>query len=489
MTLDENAIYDLVTVRAPILPFGDFEQYASEVREAYDALVGKPLESVFTFPARAATQALDSWGTRMAEDSVSGYVEDGKAGVALLDSHKHNAGFFGGGAMELPLGRTFYAEGVGEPVDETPLHKRKEWSDEGLLDLGLQVRAYGFMLRGHFPNGQAKLGTDDAIKGIEGLVTTDVSIGFGSRGTTQMSYVCGVCGLSVFDEDCDHLPLMREEDTGMLGHAWIRGAEMKEVSLVWKGATPGAIVEKARVLAKTGRLAGVELDLLESVWQVRIANRSLAGGPWLAGLPGSTEQEEVNMAEEVRDESVSSPDEEEAAGESIDLQALVAELAQLRTDVDAIVDGEIEEELPSEAEDEDEEEVPETETAAAEEEVSSDEEPSEETRAALAQATDLLRDVRAQVEELKETRAVVAKYMTALVDEAVQARVRAGFSFDEKEYRARLRRMSITEVQQEIADLEGMAKQMFVEGRVTRPAVPGDVTEGPGAHDVALSRM
>lgn len=387
VVLGENELFDLLTHRAPVGTRLAVEELEGKAKTAFGKL---GLDSdVYIFPLTPSTQALDSYGTRMSGGSMQHYWQDALAGVPLMDSHK--TGGWLSGPAEQPMGYSFWGELSGEAVDETPLldlldEKSRKLSvstvDKGLMDTGLTVGCLDYMLREHYPNGPMKMGTEDAIRSIEGKTTRHISIGFGSTLPDRLTYVCGLCGLPVLSRDCDHVPLVRDKETGLLGFAWVTNARMNEHSLVWRGATPGAIVGKARFMAGQGRIDALSLDLLESVFQVRIRPGAVSG-------PGVEFGREVDMT------GIGKREEEVPEGEVPEVEEPEEEAPE----------EEVSEEAP-ESEEVPEEDVPEPEEApeeAPEEEAPEEESGDKEEEAALmARLTALEESVSRVLERLEE---------------------------------------------------------------------------------------
>jgi hypothetical protein len=94
-----------------------------------------------------------------------------------------------------------------------------------------------------------------------------VSVGFG-RGSDS-KYRCSICGSNLMDwESCRHVPGAKY-DNGR-AYAWVEGFRGREASLVYKGATPKAMIDKAIRMAADGHLARNEALMLGEQWGVRI---------------------------------------------------------------------------------------------------------------------------------------------------------------------------------------------------------------------------
>lgn len=253
---------------------GGAEQLALESINTKFAQRRLAAEEVYLLPpAEMSNQNLDSYFTRMAESSLRRYEVDGKAGVPLMNSHRRLMP-----SPELPLGQSYEAE---------------------LETNGSQIRLVEmfYMLRGLELNGHK---TNDLVRAIEGGIIRDVSIGFGGG-----RYVCGLCGKELAPmaflfggakgDFCEHVPGVRYD--GQTAFAWVEDAQQIEGSLVYAGATPDAVLRKARWAAQTGRLERGEVSVLEDRWGVRIAG----SGRWtrMDKETRGREQTETTVMEEV----------------------------------------------------------------------------------------------------------------------------------------------------------------------------------------------
>jgi len=436
---------NFLAVRGKIVAHGGLEECEPKIRQEFKERVPDGIaENVYTMTLVPSTQALDSYGTRMPAEAIKGYYLDALDGVPLMNSHR-TGGWFSD--IELPLGMTFAAEVFGNPVDEVPLLLRDEIPEPGnvdLMDQGLSLRTLDYMLHNHFPNGPNNLGTEDVIRSIEGRTLRSVSIGFGSRLPKRMWYECGLCGEDMFDWDsgCEHFPLVADRETGLIAFAWPRDVEMAEHSLVWAGATPGAIVEKAERFIRSGSLRSADVDMLEDVWGVKLNPRKVF---------------------RVKKEEVSNMDEQE----------LEIEEGIVEEEVEEIVAEEVVTEEIEVAEEEAEEEI---EAEAIIEEVAEPE--AEVVNTDLV--ANLLSDLNERFDGLTSIVASLARSVEevrsrdegrntdALIDRAVVARTRSGIAFDEASYRSLLANASVETIEAEIEAHEMVVAGQFTPGRATK---------------------
>jgi phage head maturation protease len=274
------------------------------LRSAIDAAALDP--SVFQdsapyfWSARISSDVLDAWYTRMAPSSLKNYAADAEAGVSFQDSHD---------TWRLPLGRSltgnFIAKGEGG-----------------------EVFADFFTIRGlKFNDGTYPM-SDDYINAMRAGIVKDVSIGF-----IPGEYICSVCQCDMldWDSDCRHWPgdevEIKDKDGKVIRteivFAWVANARLAEVSAVYNGATPGAMILKAQAAARSGQLRPEQVRLLEQRYRINLpdARRSVAVG----------KVQEEEMAERTNPSGPMATDPKPAEG--TDDRATVAEttLTDIRT--------------------------------------------------------------------------------------------------------------------------------------------------------------
>lgn len=196
----------------------------------------------FFWAAIISNSRVDSYWTHMDRSSLDNYARGASDGVSFQNSHRWN---------ELPIGSS--------------LTGRVEELQSGLL----QVVADFYTLMGMQLNG---LSTDQFVLGIRSGVVRDVSIGFsgGKR-------VCDVCGNNYLDYmRCSHYAgkTYEVDENGLVRQVLctvrVADATLNEVSAVYDGATPGAVILKARSAAADGRLRGKEAEALEQMYRVAL---------------------------------------------------------------------------------------------------------------------------------------------------------------------------------------------------------------------------
>lgn len=205
-------------------------------RFAKDALSA---DDVFVFSGVASTDAVDAYYTHMDPDtSLRNFVEDFSAGQALLDSHN---------ILRLPIGNSFRAE------------LRAIRSAEGTAATA-QVIADWYMLRHQTVAGTS---TEDYRRGILGGTYRRMSVGFGGP---DMRWVCDVDGRDLWESD--YWPGQRLKDGKRVTFTVVNARAM-ECSLVYRNATPGALVQRVQQLITERQIPPQDVAGLEQAWHVR----------------------------------------------------------------------------------------------------------------------------------------------------------------------------------------------------------------------------
>ena len=206
----------------------------------------------FFWSLEASSTLIDAYSSHMTLNTLANFQADAKAGVAFLPGHKH---------YELPFGRSLDAQ------IETAMEPERT-----------RLVADFYTLPGLTLNS---VKTDDLINGIRSGILKDVSIGFHGGEST-----CDICGRSMWDWDCPHVPGMRYEIKGndgvmrvVLATYAVDGAHLSEVSSVYDGATPRAEILKAEREAAEGRMKPDAVRLFETRYRMKLpeAKRTHAG--------------------------------------------------------------------------------------------------------------------------------------------------------------------------------------------------------------------
>jgi hypothetical protein len=203
-------------------------------------------EDAFFFEAEISSTALDAYFTHMADSTLRNFASDAAVGVSLLDSHdgyKLGVGYSAGGRYE---------------------------EEDGI---GRVVVSFYIVPGIRFGGNHSFASSDDYIRAIRSGVVRDVSVGFhGGR------WICDLCKQPYFGQGsaCNHVAgyEYEVERDGRLARevctVAIHDARLSEVSLVYDGATPGAMILKAEQEAEAGRLSPVMARQLERQYRVRL---------------------------------------------------------------------------------------------------------------------------------------------------------------------------------------------------------------------------
>lgn len=196
----------------------------------------------FFWSAEISNDRLDSYFTHMDITSLTNYAADATSGVSFLDSHE--------------------------------IDRRIGMSLNGKIEqVGDKYRALAdfFTLPGiNFAGKHTFASTTDFIRFVRGI-GSDVSIGFhGGR------YICDICGEPVWGRtECPHIPGIeypvgdQGRDT-VVATATIYDAHLAEVSAVYDGATPEAMILKIGEQARGGGLSDNARALLTRRYSLRL---------------------------------------------------------------------------------------------------------------------------------------------------------------------------------------------------------------------------
>lgn len=229
---------DLITRKAPITTRAPSIEEATALLSARN--IDVPVSELFLFQAGISSGVLDSYYTRMAVSTLQNFANDATAGVQFLDSHEHD---------NLGYGRSI----------------------SGAFENG-QTLAWFYTVRGiNFGGELTYASTDDFIRAVKAQIAKDVSVGFsGGR------IICDICGMNVYGRtDCPHIPGLVYGDgtTQVTATATVEDAHLNEVSAVYDGATPGAMILKIQQEADAGHIVPDAARMLE----VRYKGVNLAG--------------------------------------------------------------------------------------------------------------------------------------------------------------------------------------------------------------------
>ncbi|MGP4063083.1 hypothetical protein [Halobacillus sp. H74] len=361
-------------------------------------------DDIFTFSGICSNDRMDSYLTKMdPTTTLRNYAEDLKSGVALLPSHD---------IRKSPYGRSY--EGEVLKVDEA----------DGDLT---QVRGHWYILNDTNINGD---NTSDTIRAIKAGILKDMSVGFGGN---TLWYRCSSCGRDLMNFDCPHLPGMEDEE-GRISFGWVVEGHLREVSTVYKGATPGAFIEKAREYMSQGQLPQKHIPALERHYRVKLDD-----GKRSIFMPKKEGKTSMNFLDELREQIRENKLEK---GKVYDI--LTDEGDPFRQPDDIALRNELGKDYSS------------------------------------------VQSIRQLKKEAQQGR----RYLADVIDEAVSARVKAqGDTFNPESYRTMLTNSGdIDAIKEEIESYERMAEQRFTSGRQTEEENPEDHKDEKEEHEEEVVR-
>jgi hypothetical protein len=224
------------------MPFGGIVEPSAEDMMSINAMARREMAAgdIYVFSAVISTEALNSYSMRMTQGSLENFVEDARAGNPLLVGHN---------TWELPIGKSFSAQFTDADGVQSTV-----------------VRDY--MLRNYV---SGSVNTDRVAEGIQGGIITDMSVGFGG---VECWYKCSICSRNLWDNQCAHYPGLMYD--GVRAFAWIENARLKEHSIVYSGADPGAIILKAQNMVAEGKLSANDISYLEETWKTKLSSKTIS---------------------------------------------------------------------------------------------------------------------------------------------------------------------------------------------------------------------
>lgn len=228
-----------MTNQFPASILGPLTADAARAIIAEDLLESEP----FVWRAEISSDRLDAYYTHMSERTLRNFAADAAAGVTFLDSHDHR---------QLGYGQSL----------------------TGVFEAGAgisRVLADFYTVPGiKFGSGLSYASTDDFIRAVQSRLTRDVSVGF-----YDGDMICDICGKSFYDwRECPHWPGV-EYPVGEQGEQTVTAtfeiddAHLAEVSAVYDGATPEAMIVKARQQAEAGELEPRVARILEVKYRIK----------------------------------------------------------------------------------------------------------------------------------------------------------------------------------------------------------------------------
>lgn len=225
--------------------------------------VGDLEKDLFLWDAEISNDLLDSHFTHMDENTLRNYAQETEQGVAFLKGHNWK---------DLPIG--YSVSGI---YDETGTKKR--------------VVSGFYTVRG-LPE------TDDLIRRMESGLLRDVSVGF--HGGTMR---CDICQQDFWD--CRHFPGLKYEEkkgdvvTTLLATYTIEDAHLSEVSGVFDGSTPEAMILKAQRGAKSGNLTLEQIQQLERRYRISLPDKKVYTVPKPTQGEKKMDEKQVNRLKEI----------------------------------------------------------------------------------------------------------------------------------------------------------------------------------------------
>ena len=200
--------------------------------------------------AEISSNRLDSYFTQMQPSTLRNFADAANQGVSFLNSHN---------SRELGLGYSLTGEFIGAQNNGISRVIADFYTIPG-IQLG-------------------SVSTDNFIKGVRSGLIRDVSVGFHGG-----QYVCSICARDMMvDYQCNHYPGLRYEVKDPTGYATlvsdrlcvaaIENGQLSEVSAVYDGATPSAMISRATEAARDGRLTERQVSLLEQQYRMRLPEK------------------------------------------------------------------------------------------------------------------------------------------------------------------------------------------------------------------------
>lgn len=200
--------------------------------------------------AEISSTRIDAYFTQMQPSTLRNFAEAAQNGISFQNSHN---------SRELGLG----------------------YSLTGTY-IGMQANGISRVVADFYTISGIQLGTvstDNFIKGVRSGLIRDVSVGFHGG-----QYICSICGRDMMkDWECTHYPGLEYEIIDASGvnsaalrrlcTAAIENAQLSEVSAVYDGATPSAMITRAIDATIDGRLNERQVLLLEQQYRMHLPEK------------------------------------------------------------------------------------------------------------------------------------------------------------------------------------------------------------------------
>jgi hypothetical protein len=202
-------------------------------------------QSPYFFRAEISSDRLDSHFTHMLNSSLQNFATESENGISFLDSHQR------------------YKLGIGYTL--TGSCENSNGVTRVISDI---YTVPGINLGNH-----SYASTDDFIRAMRAALVRKVSVGFHGG-----DMLCDICGYSFWDfRNCKHWPgrkYMVTDDNGVdietVSTFGISDAHLAEVSAVYEGSTPGAMILRAEGMAQAGLLDSEEIRRLETQYRIKL---------------------------------------------------------------------------------------------------------------------------------------------------------------------------------------------------------------------------
>ena len=416
------------------------------------------LPDPFVFETESSNNNLDFYFTHMLESTLRNFAAEAAAGVQFLDSHN---------SSNLGYGRTF--DGRFELDNSRAPQYHLDNPNAQLAfqpDTAVKRAVIGtYTIPGiQFGGGLTYASTDDFIMAARAKIARDISVGFyGGRWT------CDICGGNYRKyQECPHLAgleyaLGEQGERIVVATVGIDGAHLAEHSVVYDGATPGAMLRKAEELARHGELEPEKAAAFELRYKVHLPTRksfpvadledkpalvpdgSIAGqgkarSPRTSPAPESTGDQPMNLEQELTDARAALT--EANVNESVPVAGGIRQLHNAALGLQSQLDA-VRVALPDTAEGE-----------------------------------DLAARVTALATELTRLRPLAddgRAYRADLINEAIAEGVRAhGESFAQETYRGLLEASGLEAIKRMRDDWAAIAAERFKSGRQSRDGEESD---------------
>lgn len=263
-TRDLPEEYRFGTQRSLIVERDEEVELSRAIMDRISQLAGREMsvDEVYPFRSIASTDAVDSYFTRMTAKTLRNYANDAKTGsVPFMNSHRTGNRF----GLELPIGRLFDGKVTSMDKVDLPFGEQTRGATQGVITSQYLLRDVTL----------SNVANNDLIRAIESGVIFDNSIGFDAN-----AFICSICQNDFYaiNEDhtaylCTHWP--GEMYDGQMCVLDVTDGRLVELSAVYSGATPGAVVLRAQDCLERGIIQKGDVAVLEDRYHTRIRDLSV----------------------------------------------------------------------------------------------------------------------------------------------------------------------------------------------------------------------